>query len=81
METLIEQPVKVGAVFDGSGIKPKWFIWKGVRKEVKVVNYNWKSKEGNTLISHFSVSDGSAHYLLTFNHTTTEWKLEKIYAE
>lgn len=81
METVIEQSVKVGAVFDGAQLRPKWFIWKNMRREIKGVNYKWESKTGNTLLSHFSVYDGSAHYLLSFNHTTLEWKLEKLYAE
>jgi hypothetical protein len=81
METIVEQPVKVGAVFEGAKVNPRWFVWKGLRRNVKAVNYNWKSKQGNALILHFSVFDGSAHYHLSFNNTTLEWKLEKIYAE
>jgi hypothetical protein len=81
METVIEEVIKVGAVFENNVIRPKWFVWSGVRRDVKEINYNWKSRTGNTLISYFSVYDGSAHYLLSFNHTTLEWKLEKQYAE
>lgn len=80
METIVGEKVKVGAVFDTKMINPRWFIYRNVRREIKEVNYRWKSRTGETMVSYFSVSDGSASYLLSFNHTTLEWTLEKIYA-
>lgn len=81
MESPGGEKIKVGAVFDGNLLKPKWFIYGGMRREVKEINYNWKSKKGETVLSYFSVSDGTATYLLSFNHTTLKWTLERVYAD
>lgn len=81
MESVVNESVKVGAVFERNSIKLRWFLWRNRRLDVKEVNYVWKAREGETMITYFSVSDGGASYLLSFNHRTLEWKLEKVYAE
>ena len=42
----INEIIKVGAVFKGSDILPRWFVWKNRKYAVKEVNYIWKDKQG-----------------------------------
>ncbi|OGS39401.1 MAG: hypothetical protein A2551_00590 [Elusimicrobia bacterium RIFOXYD2_FULL_34_30] len=79
--TKVNQKVKIGAVFEGLNIKPKWFFWINKKFEVKNITYQWKSKIGDATIIHFSVSDGTNLYELSFNQKTLEWRLENIEVE
>jgi len=79
--TRVNQPIKVAAVFDGPSIKPKWFTWVNKKFEIKKVAMVWKSYDGSARIMHFSVTDGSSLYEISFNNRTYEWRLEKIAVE
>ena len=70
--------IKVGAIFKGSHIIPKWFIWEGRKYNIKSVNYLWQDKEGSEKIFRFSVSDGINSYELAYYASKIIWKLEKI---
>jgi len=70
--------IKVGAVFKGSKIVPKWFIWEGRRYEVKEINYVWQDYQGREKIHCFSVTDGVNNYELAFHSEKMVWKLNKI---
>jgi len=70
--------IKVGAIFKGSTITPKWFIWEGRKYNIKSINYLWQDKEGLEKIVRFSVSDGINSYELAYYASKTIWKLEKI---
>ncbi len=76
----LNQTVKVGAVFKGDKIIPKWFAWEGRKYEIKTVNYNWLDKEGREKLHCFSVTDGANNYELSFHTEKTIWKLTKIVA-
>ena len=73
--------IKVGVVFKGSEILPKWFVWEGRKYEIKEVNYNWKDRQGSEEILCFSVTDGANNYEISFNTKRTVWKLNKIWGE
>jgi hypothetical protein len=75
--TEIKEKIKAGVVFEGTAVRPKWFLWKNRRYDIKEVNFHWKSAEGSASILHFSVTDGSNSYELSFNQKTLEWMLEK----
>ena len=79
--TIIDQKIKVGAIFEGALIKPVWFKWVNKKFEVKKVNMRWRSKEGSAVLIHFSVMDGKSLYELSFNQTTMEWRLMKVGSE
>ena len=79
--TEINQKIKVGAVFEGSLIKPKWFMWVNKKFEVKKIAMRWKSSEGSATILHFSITDEKNMYELSFNQKTMEWMLNKIGVE
>lgn len=79
--TEINQKIKVGAVFDGAIIKPKWFIWVNKKFEVKKTAMRWKSTEGAATILHFSITDEKNMYELSLNQKTMEWMLNNITVE
>jgi hypothetical protein len=70
--------IKVGAVFRGSRIIPKWFTWEGRKYNVSSVDYIWEDKQGKEKIIRFSVSDGTNSYELAYNLARLNWSLEKV---
>lgn len=61
-------------------IKPIRFHWYGKLREVKDITYTWTTKEGQSSIYHFSVTDGNTLYELSFNTTSLLWRLENLEA-
>jgi hypothetical protein len=61
-------------------IRPVRFQWSGKFREVQDITYSWTTKEGQSSIYHFSVTDGNALYELSFNVTSLLWKLENLEA-
>ena len=59
-------------------IKPVRFKWSGKLREVKDITYSWTTREGQSNVYHFSVTDGKTLYELSFNATSLLWKLEKL---
>jgi hypothetical protein len=70
--------IKVGAVFKGSTIIPKWFIWEGRKYNVKSIDYTWEDRQGEEKLVMFAVSDGTNTYELAYNTIRMNWTLEKI---
>ena len=77
----VGEKIKVGVVFEGTHIIPKWFFWGRQKHTVVSVDHTWRSKEGENLLVFFSVNDGSNVYEIRFNLKTAEWRLEKVYME
>lgn len=61
-------------------IKPVRFKWSGRLREVKDITYTWTTREGQSSIYHFSVTDGNTLYELSFNTTSLLWRLESLEA-
>jgi hypothetical protein len=61
-------------------IKPVRFKWSGKLREVKQITYSWITKEGQSNIYHFSLTDGKTLYELSFNSTSLLWRLEQVEA-
>jgi len=59
-------------------IKPLSFTWSGRTIEIKEVTYTWKTKEGQKDLHHFSVTDGSTLFELTFDAVSLLWKIESV---
>ncbi|HEX8949221.1 MAG TPA: hypothetical protein VF790_09690 [Dissulfurispiraceae bacterium] len=59
-------------------IRPVRFRWSGRLFDVKEVTYSWKSREGQKIIYHFSVTDGKTLYELTFDTHSLLWKVENL---
>jgi hypothetical protein len=79
MVTEVGERIKVMAVFDG-GVKPVKFRWRDRVYPVREVTYTWRSMDGSARIMHFSVTDGSTLFELTFNQATMRWSLESVEA-
>ena len=75
--TNINKIIKVGAIFQGGNIAPKWFHYDNKKYEIKEVNYRWEDWEGQEKILLFSVTDGANNYEISFNLKRMVWKLEK----
>jgi len=59
-------------------IKPLRFRWSGKLFEVRDITYSWETKEGQSKIYHFSISDGKTLYELSFDTFSLLWRLEKV---
>lgn len=79
--TEINQRIKVGAVFEGELISPKWFKWMDKKYDIRSVSMRWKSFSGNAVIINFSLTDGKNLYEISFNQKTMEWVLQKVGTE
>jgi len=73
----IGEKVSVLASFT-AGIRPIKFKWSGRLITVQEVTYTWKSKEGQANIHHFSVTDGTSLYELSFHTQSLVWRLENL---
>ncbi|NTU43059.1 MAG: hypothetical protein HGA78_08400 [Nitrospirales bacterium] len=59
-------------------LRPLRFRWSGRLIDVKEITYTWKTQEGQNDIYHFSVSDSSSIYELSFNTSSLLWSLESL---
>ena len=59
-------------------IKPLRFRWSGKSFEIRDITYAWQTKEGQTKMYHFSVSDGKTLYELSFDTASLLWRMEKL---
>ena len=75
--TNIDKLIKVGAVFIGGRIVPKWFTHDNKKYGIKEVNYQWEDWEGQEKLLLFAVSDGTNSYEISFNLKRLVWKLNK----
>ena len=77
----VDEPIKVGVVFEDNKIVPKWFFRGKQKHNITGIEHTWRSKEGETPLVFFSVTDGANVYEIRFNLKTAEWRLEKVYME
>ncbi|PIS29123.1 hypothetical protein COT42_06135 [Candidatus Saganbacteria bacterium CG08_land_8_20_14_0_20_45_16] len=70
--------IKVGVVFQGSKIIPRWFIWESRKYEVRSLDFTWEESQGLEKIIRFSVRDGINSYELAYNTIQMNWALENI---
>lgn len=59
-------------------IIPVKFRWNGRLFEVQEITYAWQTREGQTKIYHFSITDGKALYELSFDTASLVWRLERL---
>ena len=78
----IGEQVHVIAAFGRSPrLKPLRFRWSDRRIDVKEVTYEWTTFEGKSRLLHFSVTDGSTLYELSFDLHSVIWRLEGVETE
>lgn len=76
-QVVIDERIDVGAVFRKDAVKPRWFVWRGCKYEVKEVTYTWEDRVGAARLMLFAVSDGSTMFEISLNRSSLEWRLEK----
>lgn len=79
MQVELDEPISVGAVFSQGGIRPVWFARGRRQVRINEIALTWKTREGNTCILHFSVTDGNGVYEIRYNTETLLWRV--IYAD
>lgn len=79
MQVELDEPISVGAVFSQGGIRPVWFSRNRRQVRISEIALTWKTREGNTSILHFSVTDGKGVYEIRYNTATLLWRV--IYAD
>jgi hypothetical protein len=75
--TVINEKIKVGAVFHKNRVEPRWFKWRDRKIEIIKTNFMWNTAEGAAMLLHFSVAGDCGYYELVFNQKNLEWTLEK----
>lgn len=75
MVTELDEAVTVAAVFCRGSVRPVWFDRRGRQVHIREVAFAWKTREGNTPILHFSVSDGQGLFELRYNTGSCAWRL------
>ncbi len=73
--TDLNESIAVGAVFSRGTVKPVWFSRKGRQIRIAEIAFSWKTRQGNAVILHFSVTDGQGLYELRYNTGTCAWRL------
>lgn len=74
----LNQKIEVLAYFKQSKIFPRGFSWKNKYYKVKEITYNWQERQGQEIISYFSVDTGIGLYQISFNNTSFGWRLDKV---
>jgi len=78
----IGESISVIAAFGISErLRPLRFKWSGRRIDIKDVTYEWTTHEGKSRLLHFSVTDGSTLYELSFDTNAISWRIEGVEAE
>lgn len=74
----ISEPIDVWVFFEKSAIKPHTFFWKDRKIKIETINLVHTSKEGSSIVYHFSVSAGGNFYKLGFDTFKMKWFLEAV---
>jgi ribosomal protein L24E len=75
----INEPIQVRADFTNRGPKPKSFIWKNRKYEIREIEFSYTALKGDTKMFYFSVSTETETYKIFFNPKTLNWTLEEIF--
>ncbi len=72
----------VQAAFYKSGeIKPCIIRLKGHTFRIKKINHIWREKNGNGILTYFSLTDGINVFVVSFDHNNATWLLENVYMD
>lgn len=77
MAVEIDETIRVAVVFNRGEVHPVWFDWNGRQVRIREVAFSWQTREGRSVILHFSVTDGRGLYEILYNRDTLEWRLGK----
>lgn len=73
----IHETIKVGAIFGDNNkkLKPVWFVWSGRKYRVQEITDIWTERLGKSSIYHFTVTDGTNLFVISYNTDTLVWTL------
>ena len=78
MTVVIDEQVRVAAVFSGDKVNPVWFTWRDRKYKIEQVTYTWRDREGDAIMYYFSVLHSVNLYELRLNAKTLVWRLLKV---
>jgi hypothetical protein len=61
-------------------LKPVRFSWAGRQVEIREITSEWTTSKGRSKLLHFSATDGSTLYELSFDLSSAVWRLERVEA-
>ena len=73
-----EQVYVVAAFGINPRLRPLRFRWSGREVKIKDITYEWTTSMGKSRLIHFSVTDGSTLYELSFDSASITWRIENI---
>lgn len=77
----LDEKIEVLAYFKCGKIYPRSFIWNQQEYKIKQITYNWQERQGQVIISYFSVNTGLDLYQISFNNKSLGWRMNKIINE
>ncbi|MEO5356498.1 MAG: hypothetical protein H7844_04275 [Nitrospirae bacterium YQR-1] len=80
MEQIGERITVLASFGSDTKLKPLKFKWSNRTVVIKEITYFWQDREGEARVYHFSVTDGSAVYEISFNSLSIVWVLERLEA-
>ncbi len=78
---ILNDPIDVSVHFSGRRVKPISVRFGARDYSIDRVNLIHSTKEGETKIFYFSVSDSSTFMKLRFDTSNLEWRLVEMYSE
>ena len=75
------EPINVWVLFKGPKIEPYVIFWHDRKIKVEKINLVHSSKDGDTLLLHFSISAGGNYYRLRFDTKKLKWFMEQVEEE
>ena len=78
VDEALDALIEVTAHFKHGKIYPQRFLWNQKEYPVDRITYNWQERQGQALISYFSVASAEELYQISFNNTSFGWRLDKI---
>lgn len=78
MNTLVNEPIEVLAVFKGSKLEPKKVKWRNRVHEIIEIGYVHKEKRGRSLVYVFNITTASLFMKAAFDTELLNWKLEEV---
>lgn len=74
----LDEKIWVWALFKAGKVLPKAFFWNNRLYRIKNITYNWQARQGQDLISYFSVDTETGIYQISFSGRNLHWRLNKI---
>lgn len=78
---ILNDPVEVQVEFSGRRVRPTCVKWGTKQYPMERVNLVHSTREGETRVFYFSISDNTTFMKLRLDTQSLEWRLVEIYSE